>query len=78
MTGECLTCKFWDTTLWRSTAAACGLEGWNWCLLAENNYDDSTPYPDSPLKAEDCESHHSGLRTRFDFGCNQHKPLNTP
>lgn len=53
MTGLCETCKFWTEHQWRASPEECGLVGWNWCVLAENNYDKTTPHEESKAMAED-------------------------
>lgn len=66
----CQTCRFWTAHQWRFKAEE--FKDWNWCELAENLYDETTPHPDAILKAEDAESYHALLRTHKDFGCNQY------
>lgn len=63
----CKTCKFWDKN-WRGDV----IPGWNWCLMAENNYDNN-PHPESLAVAEDREQYHASLRTHENFGCTQHQ-----
>lgn len=69
--GICQTCKHWVASAWHS--AVDDLSDWKFCDMMQNDYGERTLHPESKAVAEDCEDYHALVRTRSDFGCNQHE-----